>query len=96
MKIIRIQEFNQFDSILLQTLQSAPGRVFVLLFGSEDPATGESWCSDCVIGNSLFNYGILCKYVADPRIRKAIMTVPNSTLLEVPVGPRSMYVYAVI
>ncbi|KAJ3053498.1 Thioredoxin domain-containing protein 17 [Rhizophlyctis rosea] len=77
MKAIRIPETHEFDAKLAEVLSSAPGPVYVLLFGSEDPATGESWCRDCVI--------------ADPLIRKYVNKVPNSTLLECPVGPRSVY-----
>ncbi|TPX58925.1 hypothetical protein SpCBS45565_g07867 [Spizellomyces sp. 'palustris'] len=77
MKAIRVQDPKDFDATVASTVQSAPGRVFVLLFGTEDVGTGESWCPDCVI--------------ADPLIRKWIGKVPNSVMLEVPVGERSVW-----
>eukprot|EP00030_Apusomonadida_sp_AF-17_P008113 a846922_27.p1 GENE.a846922_27~~a846922_27.p1 ORF type:complete len:160 (+),score=55.38 a846922_27:71-481(+) len=51
---------------------------FCIFFGSEDPGTGESWCSDCV--------------VADPLIRSSIRKLaPSATLFECPVGDRAAY-----
>ena len=47
-------------------------KAFVLYFGNED-LKGESWCSDCVIGN--------------PLVRSAIVKY-NCTLVEVPVGEK--------
>ena len=52
MRIIRIENEADFDSTIKATVAEASGRVFVLLFGTEAPATGQSWCSDCVIGKS--------------------------------------------
>ncbi|RUP47163.1 hypothetical protein BC936DRAFT_146063 [Jimgerdemannia flammicorona] len=43
--------------------------------GNEDPATGQSWCPDCVI--------------ADPLVRMYVRQVSDSILIEAPVGPRS-------
>ncbi|KAI8619144.1 hypothetical protein BC830DRAFT_1105507 [Chytriomyces sp. MP71] len=77
MKVRRVASPSDFDSTLSSTLSAAQGRVFVVLFGTEVEATGESWCPDCV--------------VSDPLIRKAILAVPDSTLLEVPVGDRATY-----
>jgi thiol-disulfide isomerase/thioredoxin len=49
-----------------------------LFFGSEDPATGASWCPDCVI--------------ADPILRRACTSLrPDLVLYECPVGPRSSW-----
>jgi Eukaryotic protein of unknown function (DUF953) len=49
-----------------------------LFFGSEDPATGESWCPDCVI--------------ADPVLRRACTSIrPDLVLYECPVGARSAW-----
>ncbi|KAI8928949.1 hypothetical protein BC831DRAFT_446526 [Entophlyctis helioformis] len=77
MKIIRVNDAAKFDAVLAETLAAAPGRVFGLFFGTEEPSTGNSWCPDCVI--------------ADPLVRKAIGTVANSTLIEAPAGLRSEY-----
>ncbi|RKO91243.1 DHS-like NAD/FAD-binding domain-containing protein [Blyttiomyces helicus] len=44
---------------------------------TEEASTGESWCPDCV--------------VADPKIRKTILKIPDSTLVEVPVGSRTQW-----
>ncbi|KAJ3019193.1 UNVERIFIED_CONTAM: hypothetical protein HDU68_010793 [Siphonaria sp. JEL0065] len=74
MKINRVSDLAAFDSTLASVLASAPGRVFVVVFASEDPTSGQSWCPDCVI--------------SDPLIRKAILKVPDSTLIEAPAGDR--------
>ncbi len=51
---------------------------FFVCFGSEDPGTGESWCSDCV--------------TADPVLRSACSKLsPDITLYECPVGERSAW-----
>jgi hypothetical protein len=60
----------------LTALGAGGGSAMYLFFGSEDPATGESWCPDCVI--------------ADPVLRRACATLrPDLVLYECPVGPRS-------
>merc|ERR1711916_236725 len=46
-----------------------------VFIGSEDPGTGESWCSDCVI--------------SDPIIRGNVPQ--GATLVECPVGDRAVY-----
>ncbi|KAI9208194.1 uncharacterized protein BJ171DRAFT_236136 [Polychytrium aggregatum] len=75
MKIIRINDSSEFDSTVSQAVLDNPtSHVFVLLFGTEEPQTGESWCPDCVI--------------ADPVVRRHISKIPDSILIEVPVGPR--------
>ena len=33
--------------------EGANGNVYVLFTGKEDPATGESWCPDCVKGKTV-------------------------------------------
>ena len=48
-----------------------------MFIGSENPGTGESWCSDCVI--------------ADPIIRAGVREVAGATLIECPVGDREVY-----
>ena len=47
-KVIRVQKPEDFDNTM-ESLVGAP-HLYVCLFGSEDPQTGESWCPDCVIG----------------------------------------------
>ncbi|KAI9504182.1 hypothetical protein GGI25_002426 [Coemansia spiralis] len=74
MKCIRVSNPDDFDSQIDEATKSSDA-VFVLFFGRESPATNESWCPDCVI--------------ADPIVRKAIGTVKNSILLEVPVDRSS-------
>ncbi|KAI9334866.1 hypothetical protein BDR26DRAFT_805172 [Obelidium mucronatum] len=74
MKVQRVSELTDFDATLTSVLSSSSGRVFVVVFASEDPASGQSWCPDCVI--------------SDPLIRKAILKVPDSTLIEAPAGDR--------
>ncbi|KAI8580968.1 hypothetical protein K450DRAFT_233982 [Umbelopsis ramanniana AG] len=66
---------DEFDQTLKETV-AENDEVFVLFFGTEDPdKNDESWCPDCVI--------------ADPLVRKWVGKVPNSVLLEAPVGTRS-------
>ncbi|CDS08109.1 hypothetical protein LRAMOSA02058 [Lichtheimia ramosa] len=74
MKAIRATLEN-FDAVLKNGLESH-NPVYVVFFGTEKPETNESWCPDCV--------------VADPLIRKAILThaPENALLLEAPVGHR--------
>jgi hypothetical protein len=49
-----------------------------LIFGSEDPQTGQSWCADCV--------------TADPVLRVAIaQALPTVPCYECPVGARSAW-----
>ncbi|KAJ2708975.1 hypothetical protein H4R19_004482 [Coemansia spiralis] len=74
MKCIRVSDPTEFDGIAARALGEARD-VFVLFFGREVPATGESWCPDCVI--------------ADPAVRRAVAKVDGAILLEVPVDPRS-------
>lgn len=73
MKAVRVNVDN-FDAEVKNAVETG-NPVFVLFFGTEEPETSESWCPDCVI--------------ADPLIRKAILQVENSILLEAPVGGRS-------
>ena len=57
-------------------LQRERGSALLLFFGSEDPASGQSWCPDCV--------------TADPVLRRACRELkPGLTLFECPVGMRS-------
>ncbi|KAJ2718425.1 hypothetical protein GGI07_005765 [Coemansia sp. Benny D115] len=74
MKCIRVNEPEKFDSLIAESLSQSDS-VFVLFFGREVPSTGNSWCPDCVI--------------ADPKVRKAIGSVENSILLEVPVDRKT-------
>ena len=39
------KEFN-FDDLLAPLIQDATGRVFIVVFGTEDPSTNESWYSN--------------------------------------------------
>ncbi|TPX67179.1 hypothetical protein CcCBS67573_g07571 [Chytriomyces confervae] len=77
MKVQRIADPSEFEATLASTLSAAAGRVFVVVFGTEEAATGESWCPDCV--------------TSDPLIRKAVLTVKDSVLVEVPAGDRATY-----
>ncbi|KAJ1727436.1 hypothetical protein LPJ61_004569 [Coemansia biformis] len=74
MRCIRVSDPADFDDIVARALGESRN-VFVLFFGREQPASGVSWCPDCVI--------------ADPIVRRAIAKVEGSLLLEVPVDPRS-------
>lgn len=62
----------------LATATAGSESALYLFFGSEDPATGESWCPDCVI--------------ADPVLRRACTILrPDLVLYECPVGARSAW-----
>jgi hypothetical protein len=71
---VRVNDPAQLDATL-QSLPVPSGPIFVLFFGTENQATGQSWCPDCVI--------------ADPKIRMTIATRPDATLVECPVGDRT-------
>jgi thiol-disulfide isomerase/thioredoxin len=59
-------------------VKAAKGSALFVFFGSEDPATGASWCPDCV--------------TADPVLRRACSELrPDLTLHECPVGERSAW-----
>jgi hypothetical protein len=63
---------------VLDQLARTRGSALLLCFGSEDPATGASWCQDCI--------------TADPVLRSACSRLrPELTLYECPVGPRSAW-----
>ena len=62
----------------LAQLKAAKGSALFVFFGSEDPATGASWCPDCV--------------TADPVLRRACTDLRHDlTLHECPVGERSAW-----
>ncbi|KAI8067134.1 hypothetical protein BC940DRAFT_301375 [Gongronella butleri] len=65
---------DDFENQVNKAVQDENNKVFVVFFGTEVDETNESWCPDCV--------------VADPLIRKALVPVPNSVLIEAPVGHR--------
>ncbi|GAA5816505.1 hypothetical protein MFLAVUS_010034 [Mucor flavus] len=73
MKSVRINNIEDFDIQVKAALETG-NPVFVLFFGTADAETSESWCPDCVI--------------ADPLVRKAVLQVKDSILLEAPVGGR--------
>ncbi|KAI8344799.1 hypothetical protein BC941DRAFT_409638 [Chlamydoabsidia padenii] len=68
---------EDFDTQVEKVIQNEQNKVFVLFFGTEMDETNESWCPDCVI--------------ADPLIRKSLLTVPNAVLIEAPVGSRDQW-----
>lgn len=72
----RIDDVKDFDKVVGE-IEKECDNVFIIMFGSEDPVSGESWCPDCVI--------------ADPVIRSEAKKIDGSILLECPVGQRSEY-----
>ncbi|KAI7898127.1 uncharacterized protein BX663DRAFT_525809 [Cokeromyces recurvatus] len=74
MKVIRVSESENFETEVKKAVETG-NPVFVLFYGNELPETSESWCPDCVI--------------ADPLIRKSVMAVKDSILVEAPVGYRN-------
>ena len=75
MPVKRVLDPETFDAVLSAHLEEATGATYVVFIGSEDPGTGESWCSDCVI--------------SDPIIRGNVPQ--GATLVECPVGDRAVY-----
>lgn len=77
MPIVRLSAPTDLDPALAR-LQSTGASALFLFFGSEDPATGASWCPDCV--------------TADPVLRAACARLrPDLILHECPVGQRSAW-----
>ncbi|KAJ1944270.1 hypothetical protein GGF37_002273 [Kickxella alabastrina] len=74
MKCVRVVDPADFDNIVNAAVDESSA-VFVLFFGRESPDTNLSWCPDCVI--------------ADPEVRRAVSSVENSILLEVPIDRKS-------
>lgn len=75
MPISRLATIAEVEASLA-SVSATLGSALYLFFGSEDPATGASWCPDCVI--------------ADPVLRRACSTLrPDLMLHECPVGLRS-------
>ncbi|CAO3647149.1 unnamed protein product [Mucor hiemalis] len=73
MKAVRVNIEN-FDAEVNKAVETG-NPVFVIFFGTETPETSESWCPNCVIAN--------------PLVRKVILQVKDSILLEAPVGGRN-------
>ena len=59
MPVKRVLDPETFDAVMGAHLEEATGATYVVFIGSEDPGTGESWCSDCVIST----------VISDPIIR---------------------------
>ncbi|KAI9347054.1 thioredoxin fold domain-containing protein [Pilaira anomala] len=74
MKSIRVSNIDEFDAQIKSAVETG-NPVFALFFGTDEPETSESWCPDCVI--------------ADPLVRKAVLQVKDSILVEAAVGGRS-------
>jgi hypothetical protein len=75
MPIRRLATPADTDRTLAETAATGGAALF-LFFGAEDPATGQSWCPDCII--------------ADPVLRRACTSLrPDLTVYECPVGMRS-------
>lgn len=73
MQIVKIEDYKKLHS----AISNSQGRVFVLVYASEDPATGRSWCPDC--------------YNAEPKIKEAISKVQDSTLIIAYAGQKPEY-----
>eukprot|EP00455_Lapot_gusevi_P012422 TRINITY_DN1588_c0_g1_i1.p2 TRINITY_DN1588_c0_g1~~TRINITY_DN1588_c0_g1_i1.p2 ORF type:complete len:136 (-),score=36.78 TRINITY_DN1588_c0_g1_i1:35-442(-) len=68
-----VQDPSQFDSTIasLQNDAAIVKNLYVLVTGAVDPATGHSWCPDCVR--------------ADPVIMNHLSNIEDVTLVECPV-----------
>ena len=49
MRVVRVSDPAEFDKVVGELAETVT-QLYVVLFGSEDPKTGESWCEDCVVG----------------------------------------------
>jgi thiol-disulfide isomerase/thioredoxin len=77
MPIKRLATLAEVTTQLDLTISTQGSALFVC-FGSEDPASGQSWCPDCA--------------TADPVLRSACANLrPDLTLYECPVGERSAW-----
>lgn len=50
MKVIRVAGPNDWEKEWKEIVASDYSQIMILFFGTESPETGDSWCSDCVIG----------------------------------------------
>ncbi|TPX66646.1 hypothetical protein CcCBS67573_g07763 [Chytriomyces confervae] len=98
MKVQRVADPSEFEATLASTLSAAAGRVFVVVFGTEEAATGESWCVifvPCIHTHACLTEDAIGRcpdcVTSDPLIRKAVLTVKDSVLVEVPAGDRPTY-----
>ncbi|KAJ3239776.1 hypothetical protein HDU81_005274 [Chytriomyces hyalinus] len=84
MKVQRVADPSEFEATLASTLSAAAGRVFVVVFGTEEASTGESWYVFPLFPVSFKHYAMLdgnlcigsCPdcVTSDPLIRKAVLT----------------------
>ncbi|XP_037088512.1 thioredoxin domain-containing protein 17-like [Pollicipes pollicipes] len=73
----RAEGFAQFEQLHAE-LSGAGCDVFMLFSGAEDPATGHSWCPDCV--------------AAEPVVEKALAAAPDDAVfVHVSVGSRDFW-----
>ena len=52
-RLIKVEGYEAFKKAIAD-LESDQKPLFILFSGSKDPATGESWCPDCVAGKRDF------------------------------------------
>ncbi|XP_043215743.1 thioredoxin domain-containing protein 17-like [Amphibalanus amphitrite] len=73
----QVEGFAAFEQVYAE-LNGSDKDVFILFSGSVDPATGHSWCPDCVS--------------AEPVIEKALASAPeDAVFVHVSVGPRDFW-----
>ena len=57
MKVIRIAGPDDWEKEWKEIVsKSQYSQIVILFFGTESPETGDSWCSDCVIGKFDFTF----------------------------------------
>ncbi|KAF9577764.1 Thioredoxin domain-containing protein 17, partial [Lunasporangiospora selenospora] len=73
--IVPVPAIEVLHSVVNQTVEEHKGKeIFVYYYASIDPATGKSWCPDCV--------------QAGPIIYDHFAKLDNAVLVDVPVGDR--------
>ncbi|XP_004349465.1 hypothetical protein CAOG_02715 [Capsaspora owczarzaki ATCC 30864] len=75
MSIVRVAGLDQFRAAAETAKAANAGRLFALFCGSKDPATGNSWCPDCV--------------ASEPHIMKEFGKQTDATLIYCTVGERA-------
>lgn len=61
---ISVHGYDEFVRVARE--QQQRGQVFVYFSGDKDPASGTSWCPDCVKGKSTLLHIILCAWLSPP------------------------------
>ncbi|KAF9290091.1 Thioredoxin domain-containing protein 17 [Mortierella alpina] len=73
--IVKVPTIESLHEVVAKTVEENKGKdIFLYYYASNDPATGKSWCPDCVR--------------AGPIVEKKFSELDNVVLVDVPVGDR--------